>query len=133
MYDNDTCARSIKNAIRNVSNIMPTGAEPFVHVVKNLYAVPTPLAAGLTSSKIEDCFDPTIKDTMINGKTFNDGDGFDVDGFDVDKHYGKKVFAHRVVRPKADAIDFAAFRPLLTNLTAAINKHKAPVAQPPGP
>ncbi len=128
MYDNDTGARSIKKAIRNVSKIMPTGAEPFVHVVKNLYAVPTPLAAGLTSSKIEDCFDPTIKDTMINGKTFNDGDGFD-----VDKHYGKKVFAHRVVRPKADAIDFAAFRPLLTNLTAAINKHKAPVAQPPGP
>ena len=66
-----------------------------------------------------------IKATVINGKTFNDGDGFD-----VDKHYGKKVFAHRVVRPKADTIDFAAFRPLLTNLTAAINKHKA---QPPGP
>lgn len=129
MYDNDTGAKSIRNAIRNVSKIMPTGAEPFVHVVKNLYAVPTPIAAGLTSSKIEDFFDPTIKATVIDGKTFNDGNGFD-----VDKHYGKKVFAHRVVRPKADTIDFTAFRPLLTNLTAAINKHKAPVApQPPGP
>lgn len=91
--------------------------------------MPTPLAAGLTSSKIEDLFDPTIKATVIDGKTCNDGDGFD-----VDKHFGKKVFAHRVVRPKADNIDFTAFRPLLTNLTAAINKHKASVApQPPGP
>ena len=129
MYDNDTGAKSIRNAIKNVSKIMPTGAEPFVHVVKNLYAVPTPLGAGSASSKIEDFFDATIKATVIDGKTFNDGDGFD-----VDKHYGKKVFAHRVVRPKADTIDFTGFRPLLTNLTAAINKHKASVGpEPPGP
>ena len=78
-------------------------------------------AAG-TPSRIEDFFDASIKATVIDDKTFNPGDGFD-----KDKHYSKKVFAHKVVRPKADTIDFSGFRPLLTNLTAAINKHKASV------
>jgi len=59
---------------------------------------------------------------VLDGKTFNPGDGFD-----RDKHYSKKVFAHKVVRPKADTINFSGFRPLLTNLAAAISKHKASV------
>lgn len=122
LYDNDTGAKSIRNTIDKVSKLMPTGAEPFVHIIKNLYAVPTPLEAAATSSRIEDFFDASVKATVVAGKTFNPGDGFD-----VKKHYSKKVFAHRVVRPKADTIDFTGFRPLLTNLTAAINKHKAPV------
>jgi RNA-directed DNA polymerase len=45
--------------------------------------------------------------------------------FDTAKHYGKKIFAHRVVRVKADTIDFQGFRPLLTNLVAAIKTHTA--------
>jgi len=129
LYDSDDGAKSIRSAIKHASRVMPTGEEPFVHVVKNLYAVATPLAEGIASSKIEDFFDAATKATVIEGKTFNDGDGFD-----VDKHYGKKVFAHRVVRPKADKIDFSGFRPLLTNLVAAINKHKLATAPPaPGP
>ena len=122
LFDSDTGAKSIRNAIKNVSKAMPTGAEPFVHVFKNLYAVPTPLGTGATASMIEDFFDASIKATVVDGKTFNQGDDFD-----RDKHYGKKVFAHKVVRHKADTINFSRFRPLLTNLTAAINKHKASV------
>ena len=118
LYDNDTGGKSTQKTIKNVSKVMPTGAEPFVHVIKNMYAVPTP---G-TPSKIEDLFDDTIKATVVNGKTFNDGK--DVKG---DKHYGKMIFAHRVVRPRAGTIDFTGFRPLLTNLVAAINKHKASI------
>lgn len=125
LYDNDAGAKSIRNAIKNASHVMSTGNEPCVHVVKNLYAVPTPLPAGTTSSKIEDFFDAATKATVIDGKTFNDGNGFD-----VDKHYGKKVFAHKVIRPKADTLDFTGFRPLLANLVAAINKHKASIAAP---
>jgi RNA-directed DNA polymerase len=122
LYDNDDGAKSIRKTIKNVSSVMPTGAEPFVHVITNLYAVPTPLGANPTASTIEDFFDPAIKATVIDGKTFNPGDGFD-----KDKHYSKKVFAHKVVRPKANSIDFSSFRPLLTNLSAAINDHKASV------
>ena len=32
--------------------------------------------------------------------------------------------------PKADTLDFTGFRPLLTSLVAAINKHKAPAPDP---
>jgi hypothetical protein len=122
LYDNDDGAKSIRNAIRNVSKVKPAGAEPFVHIIKNLYAVPTPLEANAASSKIEDFFDAATKATVIDGKTFNPANGID-----REKHYSKTIFAHRVIRPRADKIDFAGFRPLLTNLTAAINKHKASV------
>ena len=118
LYDNDKGAKCILDAIKDVSKVLPTGAEPFVHVIKNMYAVPTPGAP----SKIEDLFDATIKATMVNGKTFNDRKNLE-----RDKHYGKKIFAHRVVRPRAGTLDFTGFRPLLTNLTAAINKHKASI------
>jgi len=52
LYDNDDGAKKIRNAIKNVSKVVPTGAEPFVHVIKNLYAVPTPFGANATPSKI---------------------------------------------------------------------------------
>jgi RNA-directed DNA polymerase len=129
LYDNDDGAKSIRNAIKQASHLSPIGDEPFVHVVKNLYAVATPLALGAASSKIEDFFDAATKDTVVGGKTFNDAKGAD-----RDKHYDKVVFAHQVVRPKAENIDFSGFRPLLTNLVAAINKHKQAMAPPaPGP
>ena len=126
LYDNDTGAKAIRSAIKNLSKVQVTGAEAYVHVVENLYAVPTPLNGGAKESKIEDCFDAATKGTVIDGKTFNAGNDFD-----VSKHYGKKIFAHRVVGQKADAIDFTGFRPLLTNLVAAIHAHKT--AQGPQP
>ncbi len=119
LYDNDSGASRIKNTIKNVSKGQGNGAGPYVHIIKNLYAVPTPLVGDETESKIENCFDAAIKGTVIDRKTFND-----VNKFDIEKHYGKKVFAHRVVRAKADTIDFTGFRQLLTNLVAVINVHK---------
>ena len=124
VYDNDTGANSIRNAIKNVSKVVPTGDGPFFHVIKNMYAVPTP-GAGST---IEDFFDDTTKATVVGGKTFNDGKAFK-----RDQHYSKTVFAHKVVRPKADTIDFTGFRRLLTTVVAVINKHKTSIIpQPPG-
>ena len=122
VYDNDDGARSIRNAIKQISKAPPTDAEPFVHVIKNMYAVPTPIPSEKNGSKIEDFFDDATKATVIAGKTFNEGNSFD-----TNKHYGKRVFAHKVIRPKADIIDFTGFRPLLTNIVAAIRYYKAPV------
>ena len=85
--------------------------------------MPTPIVADAEESKIEDCFDTKIKGTVINGKTFSDGNNFD-----INKHYGKKVFAHKVVRPQADTIDFTGFRQLLTNVVAAIDAHKVSIS-----
>jgi RNA-directed DNA polymerase len=126
LYDNDSGARSIHGAIKGVSAIKPTGAEPFIHVFKNLYAIHTP---GGPPSKIEDLFSAATKATVIDGKTFNDGPDFD-----PDKHYSKKVFAHRVIEPKADIVDFTGFKPLLATLVTVINEYHASVTPPvPGP
>lgn len=122
VYDNDDGAKNIRNTIKQISKAKPTGAESFVHVIKNMYAVPTPIPVDGAASKIEDFFGDAIKATVINGKTFNAGNNFD-----TDKHYGKRVFAHKVVRPKANEIDFSGFRPLLTNILAAIDHHKTTV------
>jgi hypothetical protein len=89
-------------------------------VFKNIYAVPTPLKPDRTSSKIEDFFDDKVKDTVIDGKKFNEENNFD-----TDMCYGKKVFAHKVIRSNAGTIDFAGFRPLLQNIAGAIDAHKA--------
>jgi RNA-directed DNA polymerase len=124
LYDNDTGGKRVRNTIKQIAKVLPSDADPFVHVIKNMYAMHTP---GV--SKIEDYFDAAIKATVVGGKTFNEENGIE-----TDKEYSKTVFAHRVVRPRADAIDFAGFRPLLTNLVAAIKKHKAsPIPEPPGP
>ncbi len=129
VYDNDDGGKAVRNAIKTTFKIPSTGTEPFVRVFKNMYAAPTPLGPDSTPSKIEDFFDDAIKATLIDGKAFNPAKTID-----KDKEYGKKVFAHKVVRPKANTIDFAGFRPLLTNIVAAINQHKAAViAPPPGP
>lgn len=122
LYDNDSGGDGIKKTIRDVAKVVTAGTDQFVHVLKNLYAVATPLVEDAKPSTIEDFFDASIKATVVDGKTFNPGKDFE-----ADKHYGKVVFAHKVVRPKADTIDFTGFRPLLTNLVAAINKHKAAV------
>jgi hypothetical protein len=120
VYDNDDGAKSIRNTIKQISKVRSTGAECFVHVIKNMYAVHTPIPAGEAASKIEDFFDDAIKSKVIDGKTFNAGNNFD-----TDRHYGKRVFAHKVVRPNAETIDFTGFRPLLENIVAAISHHKA--------
>jgi hypothetical protein len=122
VYDNDDGAKKIRSVIKEISKVQLTGTESFTHVIKNIYAVPTPIPVVGKESKIEDFFGDTIKATVINGKTFNEGNNFD-----ADKHYGKRVFAHKVVRPRADAIDFTGFRPLLANIVAAIAHHKATV------
>ena len=119
VYDNDDGAKGIRNTIRKVAKVQLTDEMQFVHVTKNIYAVPTPGA----DSKIEDFFDAATQAVTIGGKTFNAESGID-----RDRHYGKTIFAHKVIRPKADTIDFGGFRPLLSSLAAAINSHKRLVA-----
>ena len=119
MYDNDDGAATIRNAIRGVTKVRIEGDEPYVHIHKNLYAVP--IVAGQSGeSHIEDCFDDATKATMVAGKSFTSANNFD-----PATYYGKKVFAHKVVRPNAAKIDFNGFRQTLSNLAAAIAAHQA--------
>ncbi len=132
LYDSDSGAKKIRNGIKQASGSTVTGNEPFVHVIGNLYAVPTPLRNGAQESKIENFFDAAIKATTVDGKAFSDENDFD-----TTTHYGKKVFAHKVIRPNADSVNFDGFRLLLNNLVLTINAHVAKVqaaaAPPPNP
>lgn len=119
IYDSDDGAKSIQNAIKQVSKIRPTSVEPFVHIVKNLYAVPTPTQSSNSQSRIENFFDAQIRSTIIDGKTFSEQNDFD-----TGTCYGKIVFAHKVIKPNAETINFTGFRPLLSNIVAAITHHK---------
>ncbi len=127
LYDNDSGAKGIKSYIRNFVGSTFSGAEPFVRVFLNLYAVPTPLLNGLQFSKIEDFFDQSLLLTVVGGKAFNP----DENTFDTNIHYGKKIFAEAVVRAHAAKINFNGFRPLLNNLEAAIKAHLAALAATP--
>ena len=127
VYDNDDGGKAVRNVLKETFRVKCSGAEPFVHVFKNVYAVPTPFGPDSAPSKIEDLFDDAIKATTIDGKAFNSANVID-----KEKEYGKKVFAHKVVTPKATTIDFSGFRPLLTNIAAAITHHRSIVVPPTG-
>lgn len=120
LYDNDQGAGSIRSTIRQIIKAPVEKTTPFVHIVKNLYALPVPLVGGALESSIEDCFDTRTRAIAVDGKTFNAGNRID-----TETEYGKKIFAHRVVKPRADTIDFSGFRPLLVNLVQLIDAHKA--------
>lgn len=128
LYDNDSGAKVIRNAIKQSSGKPLTGKEPFVRVLRNLYTVPTPLLHGVQESKIEDFFDEALKATIVDGKAFSHQNEFD-----PTTHYGKKVFAHKVVRANADFINFDKFRPLLDNIVLAIKAHVANAQPAPVP
>jgi RNA-directed DNA polymerase len=123
LYDNDSGASPIRSVVKQACDTAPNFTEPFIHVVRNLYALATPLPNGTTQSKIEDFFEAKLKTTVIDNKTFNDQNQFD-----TSTQYGKSIFAHKVVRPNADTINFNGFRPLLTNLVSAIKAHAVAVS-----
>jgi hypothetical protein len=119
LIDNDSGASSIYSLIKEITKYKPTGQEPFIHITGNLYVCATPLLAGKPESMIEDFFDAATKAEQIGGKYFDPR----TDG-DTEKSYGKVVFAHKVVRAKADSINFNGFNPLLTNVSRLIKEHQ---------
>jgi len=126
LVDNDAGAKEkgkIYNTIKDVGKIIVTGHEKYIPVLSNLYVVPTPLTPGNSQSAIEDFFDDAIKATLIGGKSFNQKNEFD-----TDVHYGKHVFAQKVVQPNANKIDFTGFNSILKNIVDVIDFHSKSVA-----
>jgi len=78
----------------------------------------TPLFEGRSESKIEDCFDALIKSTVLNGKTFVPDNNFN-----RETDYGKADFAYKVVKPKADGMNFDGFKPILDRLIMVLDEH----------
>jgi RNA-directed DNA polymerase len=120
LFDNDSGADPVCDAVKQArpGKKAMNKSDPFTHVTKNLYAVPTPLIGGKTTSKIEDFFDAATLGMKLGDKTFNDQNELD-----SSKHYGKKLFAEQVVAKHARDINFGGFKPLLTNICAVLKDH----------
>jgi 5S rRNA maturation endonuclease (ribonuclease M5) len=119
VYDNDTGGPAIRKQIKQTFKVSSDGSEPFVHVFKNLYAVATPLGLNGEQTEIEDLFDAVTKATKLNGKSFSSAKEID-----QETQYGKAAFAEHVIAANASKIDFSGFKPLLTNISAAIKAHQ---------
>ncbi|MBE0620605.1 MAG: RNA-directed DNA polymerase [Burkholderiales bacterium] len=127
LIDNDKGANDMFGYIKGVTQIKEPKNEPFVHLLRNLYVVPTPLTPDKpNATMIEDFFSDDWKKTLVEGKPFNPEK-------DHEDHtcYGKVIFAHRVVRPNAEKIDFSQFKQLLLNISSVIESHRK-THPPPG-
>jgi hypothetical protein len=114
IYDNDAGKGEIENAIGTLGGNVPASGE-FSFIAPNLYFVPVPLKKNFSQTAIEDLFPDEVLQIKVEGKSFKPkAKGQQADG------YGKIVFAHKVVRPLADKIDFSGFLPLLTVMALAI-------------
>ncbi|HPR06879.1 retron Ec67 family RNA-directed DNA polymerase/endonuclease [Ottowia sp.] len=119
LVDNDAGAKPIYGAISGITKKpRPTGAERFIHVVGNMYVVPTPLGAGDAATAIEDFFDAKTLNEKLGTKTFSRAAKFD-----DTKHFGKAAFAREVVERKADFIDFSRFSDILDRVVAVMSDY----------
>ena len=119
LIDNDSGAHSVYGAIAGIAKKKkPKGTAPFIHVIGNLYVVPTPLTAAGGETMIEDFFDPAILKTTLNGKTFDPSKDMD-----DTKHYSKAAFARDVVAKNASSINFSNFQGILDRVDAVVKDY----------
>jgi len=121
LVDNDDGKKEIQGVIKNFVKAPWSWNDAYIHVMANLYVLPTPLIGGKTESAIEDFFSQQTLSTVINGKTF-----MRKEPFDRTVHYGKVKFAEHV-KTHANSIDFTGFTPILTSLSAIITAHAATI------
>lgn len=118
VVDNDQGGKDFWNKVKHLTDAKHyPAAEPFIRLFGNLYVCLTPLK-GAKESQIEDFFDSKTLGTPHEGKTFSKADPVD-----KAKHFGKSVFAHKVIAPEADTIDFSGFDQLLENISAALDDY----------
>lgn len=130
LFDNDDGGAELFGFAKTngAPNIAFSSRDPFYYLGLNLYLVKTPeKAAAPCKSCIEDLFDPTLLQTVLDGKTFDPTKTHNAPG-----KYGKVVFAERVVVPNAATIDFSRFATLLDRIVAVLDHHTGLKAAPLG-
>jgi len=119
LIDNDEGAKGIYGYVKNLPKSKGDSKATFIFVTENLYIVPTPLTHDGKNTMIEDFFEESLKNTKLNGKTFNPSDK----GFNSKKQYGKNYFAKHVVKENQATIDFSGFKPILERIEAVLDYH----------
>jgi retron-type reverse transcriptase len=126
LYDNDQERSSVYQLCEKYIGRKPSPTDTYTKITKNLYIAPTPLQSGKKYSVIEDMFDDKTKKEKVDGKVLNPSNK--TKSFDKDAHYGKTVFAYRVIEKKAHEINFNGFLPLLQAMCNIIKAHKKPTS-----
>ena len=128
--DNDKGADPIIGAYRKRTkdsrSLADLRKEPLLHFASNLYVVLTPLSATGAYTTIEDFLDPSATASSLGTKTFHPGGK----GFDTVKHFGKKLLAERVVKPKAALFTFDGFDPIIERVNEACAAYHASAITP---
>lgn len=124
IIDNDDGAKGIYGYLKNLKKSPVDPLSPFIFVRENLYIIPTPLTQDGKSTMIEDFFEEGLKETKLNGKTFNPSEK----GFDQKTQYGKKIFAKHVVKKNKATINFKGFSPILERIEAVLDDYSKKIS-----
>ncbi len=108
-----------KKKKRKKEKLKIDGSKEYYHLVKNLYLIVIPKINN-KSTQIEDFFSKKIRDTILDGKTFNPENTPSGET----NEYGKLVFAERVILPNQSKINFDPFKKILTPISEAIAHYK---------
>lgn len=121
LVDNDKAGGDVAKMANGIFKSSISMADPQLwwKIAKHLYLVKTPLAAGQSSSCIEDSLPAQIRNVVLNGKTFSP-----LPDFDTSKHFGKVALAGYVQANKA-SITLSGFDPILLAMNAAILDSKS--------
>ncbi|MGO4763793.1 retron Ec67 family RNA-directed DNA polymerase/endonuclease [Cupriavidus sp. 2KB_3] len=120
LIDNDSGATRIYSAIATAMKVKEVdGKAPYYFVRDNLYVVPVPLRNGKPTA-IEDFFEKSVLDTLLNGKKFSRADKFD-----AGTQYGKHLFAEHVIKKGQKNIKFAGFSEILDRIDQVLTLHAA--------
>lgn len=123
LCDNDGGPTTVfKNAAKKSGKtISKTTNDPFYHLGENLYLVKVPEDEVKPSADrdIEDLFQPDLLATIVDGKPFDKKKGHG-----DETAYGKVVFAEKVVRANAAAVDFSGFTDLLSRIDQCLTHYK---------
>lgn len=124
LVDSDKAAGAVfKNAEKKIGKKVD-GSSDFYHLTDNLYLVALPKMSGNSSLTIEGLFEKDVLETEVGGKKFNPDDKT----FDKNKHYGKHIFAEKVVKLNQKNINFDGFRATLDRLEAAMADYSGKMA-----
>lgn len=121
LVDLDSGWPKVREAIGKKTRTKPDGTKDFYQVGCNLYVVCIPPPAGATEGCIEDLYPTKVLNAKLGVKTFDKTNKTQDKGL----HYGKHVFAEKIVKTYASKIDFSGFNPLLDRISAAIAFHEA--------
>lgn len=120
LVDLDDGWKRVKSAIDKKTGGAADGTEDFYYLGSNLYVVCIPPPAGAKEGCIEDLYTAAVLKKDLDGKYFDKSNKT----VDEGKHFGKFVFAERVVKPHVKTIEFGGFNVLLHRLSMAIGAHR---------